>query len=86
MNRFTISFIILVGVLFAGILILIYPSSIVSRLNSSETSTLSQPFVDNGVLRGIIILGSVLTISGLVGLSILGFRIFKDSEKSEIQK
>jgi hypothetical protein len=86
MNRFTISFIILVVVLFAGILILIYPSSIVSRLSSNEITRLGQPFVDTGVLREIIILGSVLTISGLVGLSILGFRIFKDSEKTEIHR
>lgn len=86
MKKFTISFIVLVGVLFGGILILIYPSSIVSRLSSNETSPLSQPFVDTGVLRGIIILGSVLTISGLVGLSVLGFRIFKDSEKTEVHK
>ena len=86
MNRFTISFIILVGVLFAGILIMIYPSSIVSRLSSNETSPTSQPFAETGVLRGIIILGSVLTISGLVGLAVLGFRIFKDSEKTEVHK
>jgi hypothetical protein len=38
------------------------------------------------VPKEIIMLGSVLTITGLVGLSILGFMIFKESEHGEIRK
>jgi hypothetical protein len=86
MNISTISFIILVGLLFAGIFILIYPTSLVSRLSPSEMAPNSQPLQGTIVPKGIIILGSVLTITGLVGLSILGFKLFSESEKSEIKK
>jgi len=37
----------------------------------------TQPLAGTILPKEIIMLGSVLTISGLVGLSILGFRIFK---------
>ena len=46
----------------------------------------TQPLAGTIVPKEIIMLGSVLTISGLVGLSILGFRIFKESEHGEIRK
>jgi hypothetical protein len=86
MNTLTISFIILVGLLFAGIFILIYPTSLVSKLSPSEMAPNTQPLAGTIVPKGIIILGSVLTITGLVGLSILGFKLFKESEKREIKK
>jgi hypothetical protein len=86
MNTLTISFIILVGLLFAGISMLIYPTSLVSRLSPSEMAPSSQPLSGTIVPKGIIIIGSVLTITGLVGLSILGFTLFKESEKREIKK
>jgi hypothetical protein len=86
MNTFTISFIILVGLLFAGIFILIYPTSLVSRLSPSEMAPSSQPLSGTIVPKGIIVLGSVLTITGLVGLSILGFKLFKEPQKKEIKK
>jgi hypothetical protein len=38
------------------------------------------------VPKEIIMLGSVLTITGSVGLLILGFREFKESEHGEIRK
>jgi hypothetical protein len=46
----------------------------------------TQPLAGTIVPKEIIMLGSILTISGLVGLSILGFRIFKESEHGEIRK
>jgi hypothetical protein len=46
----------------------------------------TQPLAGTIVPKEIIMLGSVLTITGLVGLSILGFMIFKESEHGEIRK
>jgi hypothetical protein len=46
----------------------------------------TQPLAGTIVPKEIITLGSVLTITGLVGLSILGFMIFKESEHGEIRK
>jgi hypothetical protein len=86
MNRFTISLIILVILLFAGIFILIYPTFFVPRLTPSQMAPPTQPLAGTIVPKEIITLGSVLTITGLVGLSILGFRIFKESEHGEIRK
>jgi len=42
-----------------------------------------QPLAGSIVPREIIMLGSVLTIIGLVGLSVLGFRIFEESRHEE---
>jgi hypothetical protein len=86
MNRFTISFIILVGLLIVGIVILIYPTSFAPRLTTSQMSPPTQPLAGAIVPREIIMIGSALTITGLVGLAILGFRIFKESEHGEIRK
>jgi hypothetical protein len=86
MDRFTISFIILVGLLFVGIVILIYPTSFAPRLTTSQMSPPTQPLAGTIVPREIIMIGSALTITGLVGLAILGFRIFKESEHGEIRK
>jgi hypothetical protein len=46
----------------------------------------NQPLAGTILPKEIIMLGSALTISGLVRLSILGFRIFKESEHGEIRK
>jgi vacuolar-type H+-ATPase subunit I/STV1 len=86
MNKLTISFIILVGLLFVGIVILIYPTSFAPRLTTSQMSPPTQPLAGTIVPREIIMIGSALTITGLVGLAILGFRIFKESEHGEIRK
>jgi len=86
MNRFTISLIILVILLFAGIFILIYPTFFFPRLTLNQMAPPTQPLAGTIVPKEIIMLGSVLTITGLVGLSILGFRIFKESEHGEIRK
>ena len=42
-----------------------------------------EPLAGRIVPREIIILGSALTIIGLVGLSVLGFRIFEESKHEE---
>jgi hypothetical protein len=86
MNKLTISFIILVGLLFVGIVTLIYPTSFAPRLTTSQMAPPTQPLAGTIVPREIILIGSALTISGLVGLAILGSRIFKESEHGEIRK
>jgi hypothetical protein len=79
----TLSFIILVGILFGGIVIIIKPTIFVSRLMPSQMAPPEQPLAGSIVPREIIMLGSVLTIIGLVGLSVLGFRIFEESRHEE---
>jgi hypothetical protein len=86
MNKSTILFVILVGLLFAGIAILIKPTAFVPVLKPAEMAPPTQPLAGAIVPREIITLGSILTITGLVGLAILGFRIFKESEHGEIRK
>jgi hypothetical protein len=86
MNRFTISFIVLVGLLFIGIVLLINPTVFVHKLLPNEMASTTQPLAGSIVPREIIILGSAFTVIGLVGLSILGFRIFKESEQEQIKK
>jgi hypothetical protein len=81
MNRITLYFIILTGLLVIGIVILIYPTSFVPRLTPSQMAPPTQPLAGTIVPREIIMVGSLLTITGLVGLPILGFRIFKESEQ-----
>jgi hypothetical protein len=75
----TLPFIILVGVLFGGIVIMIKPTIFVSRLMPSEMAPPEEPLAGRIVPREIIMVGSVLTIIGLVGVSVLGFRIFQQS-------
>ena len=81
MKRFTFYFIILSGLLFAGIAIMVKPTAFVPTTVSYQASSPEQPLAGRIVPREIIILGSALTILGLVGLSILGFRIFKESDR-----
>jgi hypothetical protein len=58
---------------------MINPTIFVSRLMPSQMAPPEQPLAGSIVPREIIMLGSVLTITGLVGLSVLGFRIFEES-------
>jgi len=83
MKKSTLSFIILVGILFGGIVIMIKPTIFVSRLMPYQMAPPEQPLAGRIVPREIIMLGSVLTIIGLVGLSVLGFRIFEESRHEE---
>jgi hypothetical protein len=86
MNTFIISLIILVGLLFVGIVILINPTSFAPRLTTSQMPPPTQPLAGTIVPREIIMVGSALTVTGLVGLAILGFRVFKESEDGQIRK
>jgi hypothetical protein len=83
MKKSALSFIILVGILFGGIVIMIKPTIFVSQLMPSQMAPPEQPLAGRIVPSEIIILGSVLTIIGLVGLSVLGFRIFEESRHEE---
>ena len=62
---------------------MIKPTIFVSRLMSSQMAPPEQPLAGRIVPREIIMLGSVLTIIGLVGLAVLGFRIFEESRHEE---
>ena len=82
----TLPFIILVGILFGGIVIMIKPTIFVSRLMPSEMAPPEEPLAGRIVPREIIMLGSVLTIIGLVGVSVLGFRIFDEFRHEQTKK
>jgi hypothetical protein len=69
-----------------GIVLFLKPTVFVPTLMPNEMAPPDQPLAGTIVPRATIILASVLTISGLVGLSILGFRLFKESEQGEIKK
>jgi hypothetical protein len=83
MKKSTLTFIVLVGILFGGIVIMIKPTIFVSRLMPSQMASPEEPMAGRIVPREIIILGSVLTIIGLLGLSVLGFKIFEESKQEE---
>jgi len=83
MKKSTLTFIVLVGILFGGIVIMIKPTIFVSRLMPSQMASPEEPLAGRIVPREIIILGSALTIIGLVGLSVLGFRIFEESKHED---
>ena len=78
-----IIFLIFVGILFLGIAILIKPTSFVSKITPHNFPTQNEPLGGWLVPKEIIMMASVLTITGLVGLSVLGFRIFKDADQKE---
>jgi hypothetical protein len=81
MNKITITFIVLVIILFGGIGILIKPDVLVSSsLLLPPTSSSSQSTDNSTMLRTIIIVGSGSTITGLVGLAVLGFVIFREQK------
>lgn len=62
---------------------MIKPTMFVSPLMPSQVAPSEQPLAGRIVPREIIILGSLLTIIGLVGLAVLGFRIFEESRHEE---
>lgn len=83
MKKLTLSFIILVGILFLGIVIMIKPSIFVSPSMPYHITPPDQPLAGRIVPKAIIIVGSALTIIGVVGLSVLGFMIFKEFEHED---
>ena len=82
MNKYAIAFIVLVVMLFAGIGILMKPTSLIPSSMSSLATGGGQPADNSPTLRAVITLGSVSLITGLVGLAVLGFMITKE-DKSE---
>ena len=82
MNKYTVVFIVLVVMLFAGIGILMKPTSLVP---SSSATGEGQPADKNPALRGIVTLGSVSLITGLVGLAVLGFMIAREDKPEQEQ-
>ncbi len=86
MTKLIIYFIILTGILFSGIFVMMKPSIFVSSSSQYQKPPADQPLAGRLVTKEIIILGSTLTIVGLVGLSVLGFRIFKESTSGETKE
>jgi hypothetical protein len=80
MNKYTILFIVLVIMLFAGIGILMKPTSLVP---SPSATGEGQPADINPVLKTVITLGSVSLITGLIGLAVLGFMIAREDKQEQ---
>ena len=80
MNKYAVIFIVLVVMLFAGIGILMKPTSLVP-----SSSATTQPADKNPALKAVIILGSVSLITGLVGLAVLGFMIAGENRPEQEQ-
>jgi hypothetical protein len=59
------------------------PSIFVSSSLLYQNAPQDQPLGGRLAPKEVIILGSALTIVALVGISVLGFRIFKDSTAEE---
>ena len=71
MGREVIAFTVLIVILVLGIFIMMKPHIFVSQMQ---------------VPKGIIILGSTFIIVAIVGLCVLGFRIFKELGLNDTQK
>ena len=71
MSKDVIAFTVLVIILVVGIFIMIKPHFFVLQMQ---------------VTKGIIILASIFIIVGIVGLCVLGFRIFKELGLNDTQK
>ena len=74
-------FIVFAVLLFIGIAIMMKPTAFVSTQLANELSDSKQPDSDNQIPRVIIIIGSASILSGLIGLSVQGFRMFKDFDR-----
>jgi len=70
-SKSVIAFTVLIVILVLGIFIMMKPHIFVSQMQ---------------VPKGIIILGSTFIIVGIVGLCVLGFRIFKELGLNDTQK
>jgi hypothetical protein len=81
--KLVIIFIILAVILLTGILVLIKPSAFNSLLSPYANSPEGQSVPSHLVPKEIIMLGSIFTVIGLVGLSILGFIIVRSSKEEE---
>jgi len=78
--KFLVVFIVLAVVLFLGIFIMMKPYILVSQSLKNQNSPVNKPLANIGVTKQFIMLGSVLTVTGVVGLSVLGFKIYRGSK------
>ena len=86
MGREVTAFTVLIILLVLGIFIMIKPHFFVLQTQVSEKPTVNQPFNGKIVPKGIITLASAFIIVGIVGLCVLGFRIFKGLGLNDTQK
>jgi Mn2+/Fe2+ NRAMP family transporter len=86
MSREHIAFTVLIVILVLGIFIMIKPHFFVLQMQVSEKPSVNQPFNGQIVPKGIITLASTFIIVGIVGLCVLGFRIFKELGLNDTQK
>ena len=77
MDRLVISFIILVTILFVGMAIMISPTKIAALLSREYNSALLGIFMT---------FASILFVTGLVGIAVLGFIISKDQTTNKVNK
>jgi hypothetical protein len=85
MNKYTVAFIVLVVMLFAGIGILMKPTNVVPLSSSSSATGADQPADNNPTLKVVITLGSASLITGLVGLAVLGFMLAREDKPEQEQ-
>jgi hypothetical protein len=81
--KLVIIFIILAVILVTGFLVLMKPSVFNSLISPYGNSPEDQSAPSHLVPKEIIMLGSIFTVIGLVGLSILGFIIVRSSKEEE---
>ena len=80
MNKYIIIFVIVIIILFGGIALLIKPGYFAKSVSISSARLSGESAHNNMILRTIATLGSVLTITGTVGLAVLGFIMFKQQK------
>jgi hypothetical protein len=85
MDKYAVAFIVLVVMLFAGIGILMKPTSLVPSSMSLLATRGGQPADNNPTLQAVITLGSLSLITGLVGLAVLGFMITREDKPEQEQ-
>ena len=85
MKKLYLSFIILVGILFLGIVIMIKPTIFASSPMPSHIELPGQPMAGRIVPKEVILLGAGLIIAGVIGLTVLGFTMFKDSGGEDLR-
>lgn len=86
MSREVTAFAVLIVILVLGIFIMMKPHFFVLQMQMSEKPTANQPFNSQIMPKGIITLASIFIIVGIVGLCVLGFRIFKELGINDTQK
>lgn len=81
MKKLTILFLILVGLLLFGIGILVKPTMFTSKTMPNIIDLTHQTSI-HIIPREIIMTGSIFTISGVIGLAVLGFVSARESKQS----